>query len=134
VDDASQYEALVAKDGQPFRTLSVSFASEREMKESDYLVNVAFTEGSRLFYTGHFAIRSLGCKAPCRPDELTASDCNLSCDGFLTLYPPCSNEYFTALDCAVQTPADWSCEPNGGPQFDGPSCASERAVLTGCVQ
>jgi hypothetical protein len=65
---------------------------------------------------------------------LTVSDCNLSCDGFLTLYPLCGDEYFAALDCAVQTPAEWTCDPDGGPQFEGPSCATELGLLGACVQ
>jgi hypothetical protein len=53
-------EALLADDpGQPVSELSVRFASDFTNREKDYTLNLPFTDGGRLLYTGHLAVHPL---------------------------------------------------------------------------
>ncbi|NUO48165.1 MAG: hypothetical protein HOV80_04830 [Polyangiaceae bacterium] len=54
-------EALVIDDPKGAKTIEVSFATDAKTKPSDYELNVAFTEGSRMLFTGHLAGVPMGC-------------------------------------------------------------------------
>lgn len=76
------HEAIITTGASPMRELRVQLTTDTGEKTADYLVHASFSDGSRLFYTGHFAARALRCKSaePCpelaldRGGELLAND------------------------------------------------------------
>jgi hypothetical protein len=54
-------EAAVIENARGSREIEVAFATDVETKQSDYEVNVGFTDGSRLLFTGHLEVRPLTC-------------------------------------------------------------------------
>ncbi|MBI4168444.1 MAG: hypothetical protein HY510_00750 [Acidobacteria bacterium] len=55
--------------------ISLEIRSDYEERPADYLFNVAFSEGSRLLYTGHLAVRPLVCAdlGDCSPEKARMS-------------------------------------------------------------
>ena len=53
-DERDGYEVAVV-EGEPRREIVVSFATDTKNREKDYKLNLDFTDGSRLLYTGHLA-------------------------------------------------------------------------------
>lgn len=69
------HEVMLASGTTPFRQALLTFKSDVEEKNSDYLLNVAFTDGSKLFYTGHLDAQLLECssQASCEASAATVS-------------------------------------------------------------
>ncbi|NUP07269.1 MAG: hypothetical protein HOW73_14540 [Polyangiaceae bacterium] len=109
-------EAIVAS--APMHALTIRLVTDTSEKPSDYLVHAAFADGSRLFYTGHFAARPLVCKgtAPCEAKQVALAD---------TLAPGDIEWHFATeagrgiqiLDRREPAKLDWS--PTSGEHGDG---------------
>lgn len=68
-------EAIVVAASGLMKELKISLVTDTEAKVSDYLVNAAYSDGSRLFYTGHFAARPVRCPtSACDGTQLTLAD------------------------------------------------------------
>jgi hypothetical protein len=63
-------DAVIARDGA--KRIVLEFPSDFRRRQKDYDINVAFTDGSRLLYTGHLATETLEPCASCAPGVVIA--------------------------------------------------------------
>lgn len=67
-------EAILIDDPKGSNAIELAFESNSDDLHAEYELNVDFSEGSHLLYTGHFGVRVLGCpKEACEPNELVAT-------------------------------------------------------------
>jgi hypothetical protein len=57
--DEQEAHEVVVIEGEPRREVALSFATNTDNREKDYKLNLDFSEGSRLLYTGHLNAQPL---------------------------------------------------------------------------